>query len=338
MAGVSQSTVSRALSGAGLVSEQTRRKVLRAAQALNYQVDVNARALRSQSTRTLALLLHEDPAADRSAINPFFLAMLGAVTRAAAERRYAVVVSFQQASEDWVADYAHARRADGFLFLGYGDYSNWVEKAKRLEAVEAPFVTWGPVMPGQPGVFIGSDNVGGAAAATRHLIRLGCRRIAFLGDTSERSPEFRQRHQGYSEAADAAASTHANATNEAPVPADNSEQAGRAAVERLLSEGRTFDAVLAASDLIAIGALHALRAAGLRVPEDVAVVGFDDLHGAAWTTPALTTVRQDTAEAGRRLVGALLDRIEGRPVGSELVPTELVVRDSCGQRAASGFA
>lgn len=321
--------MSRALSGSGLVSEQTRRRVIRAAQALNYAVDVNARNLRSRSTRTLALLLHEDPAADASAINPFFLAMLGAVTRAAAERRYDVVVSFQQASADWVADYGHAKRADGFLFLGYGDYLGWVEKMRSLQAVEAPFVTWGPVLPDQPGVFVGSDNIGGARAATKHLLRLGRTEIVFVGDTSERCPEFRQRYEGYAAAVGAAARA---------VSADNAEHAGRAAVERLLAEGDRFDGLFCASDLIAVGALRAIRTAGLRAPEDVAVVGFDDLHAAAWTSPALTTVRQDTAAAGRALVEALLDLIAGRPVASQLVPTELVVRESCGQRAASGPA
>jgi DNA-binding LacI/PurR family transcriptional regulator len=350
-AGVSQSTVSRALSGSGLVSEQTRRKVIRAAQSLNYAVDVNARNLRSRSTRTLALLLHEDPAADASAINPFFLAMLGAVTRAAAERRYDVVVSFQQASADWVADYGHAKRADGFLFLGYGDYLGWVEKMRALEAVEAPCVTWGPVLPDQPGVFVGSDNVGGARAATEHLLRLGRDRIVFVGDTSARNPEFRHRYQGFLAASLANAraqtsvdaettsgSSHARGRRMDHVPADNGEHAGREAVERLLAEGRDFDALFCASDLIAVGALRALRSAGLRTPADVAVVGFDDLHAAAWTSPALTTVRQDTAAAGRALVEALLAVIAGRPAASQLVPTDLVVRESCGQRAASGPA
>lgn len=351
LAGVSQSTVSRALSGAGLVSDATRGKVLQAAKALNYQVDVNARALRSRATRTLALLLHEDPEADASAINPFFLAMLGAVTRAAGERGYDVLVSFQQASGDWVADYGHARRADGFVFLGYGDYPGWVERARRLEALEAPFVTWGPVLAGQPGVFIGSDNVGGARAVTEHLVRLGRRKIVFIGDASERRPEFRLRYEGFLSAslANARAQTsigdgdnesgfsHSRRTRKW-VAAENSERSGRAAVERLLAEGRSFDALFAASDLIAFGALRALQEAGLRVPEDVAVVGFDDLHAASWTNPPLTTVRQDTARAGRALVDALLDRIAGRSVASTLAPTELIVRASCGQGARSGPA
>lgn len=324
---MSQSTVSRALRDSRLVSEDTRKRVAEAASKLNYKVDVNARNLRSRSSRTLALLLCEDPGAGDSLINPFFLAMVGSITKAAGARGYDVLISFQQSSGDWYADYADSKRADGFVFLGYGDYLGYVEKIARLEEAEAPFITWGPVIEGQPGHFLGSDNVGGAREAVAHLIGLGRRRIACLGDATEHFPEFRQRHQGWLNAHRDAGLTADPALR---VQAVNSEESGRAAALQLLDTGARFDAIFAASDLIAFGAMRALQERGLDVPRDVAVVGFDDLHAAAWTNPPLTTVRQDTVTAGALLVEQILRLIRGEPAEPRLVPTRLVVRGSCG--------
>lgn len=200
LAGVSQSTVSRALSGSVFVREATRLKVTRAAERLRYKVDINARNLRTQTTRTLALLICDDPGAGTSHINPFFGPMLGAITREAAARGYDLLVSFQQFSDDWNADYTHRKRADGIIFLGYGDYPAYCERIARLDEAGAAFVTWGPVLPAQPGHFLGCDNFSGGRLAADHLLARGRRRIAFLGDTSERSPEFAARYAGYAAA------------------------------------------------------------------------------------------------------------------------------------------
>jgi len=133
-AGVSQSTVSRALRNSPLVNEETRQKIQQIARELNYKVDKNASSLRSQQTKTIALLLCEDHGAGSSLINPFFLSMLGSITRAAAKRGYDLLISFQQLSDDWHADYEDTNRADGIIFLGYGNYANFREKMERLKA------------------------------------------------------------------------------------------------------------------------------------------------------------------------------------------------------------
>ena len=121
-AGVSQATVSRALRGDPSVSEDTRRRVEAAAATLNYTVDKSASSLRGRLTGTLALLFFEDPTPDDSHINPFFLSMLGSITRACAQQGYDLLISFQQFSTDWHADYADSKKADGIILLGYGDY------------------------------------------------------------------------------------------------------------------------------------------------------------------------------------------------------------------------
>src|SRR3954471_11993888 len=125
LAGVSQPTVSRALRGSPMVSEKTRLRIESIAQQLNYKVDKNASNLRSQHSNTLALLFFEDPTPDDSLINPFFLSMLGSITRATALRGYDLLISFQQLSGNWHTDYEDCRKADGIILLGYGDYQEY---------------------------------------------------------------------------------------------------------------------------------------------------------------------------------------------------------------------
>lgn len=325
LAGVSQSTVSRALRGSPLVNADTTRRVLEAARQLNYKVDKHASSLRTQRAGTLALLLFEDPTGDDSHINPFFLPMLGSITRACARAGQDLLVSFQQLSDDWHADYADTRKADGLILLGYGDYLAYVGKLEKLVAQQTRFVRWGAVLPDQPGISIGCDNREGGRLAGEHLCRAGASRVAFLGHASERFPEFLERYQGCEQALHAAGLRLDPALQ---ADADSSEDAGAAAVRQLLNGGARFDAVFAASDLIAIGATRALTQAGLRVPEDVAVLGFDDIPAARLAQPPLTTVAQDTTDAGERLVQTLMQSIAGEPVSSQRLPVHLIERQS----------
>ncbi|QMW22162.1 LacI family DNA-binding transcriptional regulator [Sandaracinobacteroides saxicola] len=328
LAGVSQPTVSRALRGSASVSEQTRKRILAIAKQHNYTVDRHASSLRTQRSNTLALLFFEDPTDDDTMINPFFLAMLGSITRAAADRGHDLLISFQSQDSDWHAAYRDSRRADGIILLGYGDYTEYAPKLARLEAQDTPFVLWG-LPPGHEavGTAIGSDNVQGGHVATRHLLERGRRRIAFLGSVSAGCPEFQARFDGH-----AAALAEHDLGIEPALMADarSIEEDGRVAMRAILSRGVAFDAVFAVSDLIALGAIHTLQEAGLRVPEDVAVVGFDDIPSAALGSPPLTTVAQDVRTAGTALVEALLARIAGQKVESRLLPTRLVVRKSSG--------
>lgn len=326
LTGVSQSTVSRALRDSPLVSEETRLRIKAAADQLNYKVDKNASNLRSQHSGTLALLLFEDPTADDSHINPFFLSMLGSITRACALRGYDLLISFQQLSYDWHADYADTKKADGIILLGYGDYLAYLDKLQKLAAQGTRSVRWGAVLPDQPDVSIGCDNLQGGHAVAAHLLDRGCQRIAFLGDASSHYPEFFERYRGY-----VAALTDAGLEADSALQVDateSTEQAGYSAMETLLERGIPFDAVFAASDLIAIGAMRALADRGIKVPEQVAVAGFDDIPMARFLNPPLTTVLQDTKLAGETLVDNLLRLIRNEPVETRLLPVKLVVRRS----------
>lgn len=326
-AGVSQSTVSRALRDSPLVSAETRQRIQAIARELHYTVDKNASSLRTQHSGTLALLFFEDPSPDDSHINPFFLSMLGSITRACAQRGYDLLISFQQLSNDWHADFRDSNKADGIILLGYGDYLTYRSKLVKLVEQGTHFVRWGAVEPDQPGLSIGCDNFHGGTVLIEHLLALGRRHIAFLGTASQQYPEFAERHRGYTQALHAA---HCGADSRLQVDAVSAQQSGYDAACELLARNAPFDAIFAASDLIAIGAMQALAERGRKVPEDVAVVGFDDIPMASFVNPALTTAAQDSSRAGELLVTSLLKRIDGQPVESAMFPAQLVVRRSCG--------
>ena len=330
LAGVSQPTVSRALRGSPMVSEETRRRIETIAQQLNYKVDKNASNLRFQHSNTLALLLFEDPTPDDSLINPFFLSMLGSITRACAQRGYDLLISFQQLSGDWHVDYEDSRKADGIVLLGYGDYLEHRSRLEQLVRQGTHFVRWGAVLEGQPGLSIGCDNFQGAQQATQHLLGLGRRSIAFLGSASSHYPEFSERYRGYADALNQAGVT---VSERLQVDAITMEKSGYTAACELLDRRESFDAIVAASDLIAIGALRALQEHHIDVPGAVSVVGFDDIPAATLANPPLTTVMQDTRLAGEVLVDTLLRSIRAEPAEDRTLPARLVVRKSCGGKA-----
>jgi DNA-binding LacI/PurR family transcriptional regulator len=325
LAGVSQPTVSRALRGSPVVSIGTRQRIEEIARQLNYRVDKNASNLRSQHSNTLALLLFEDPTPDDSQINPFFHCMLGSITRASARRGYDLLISFQQSSRDWSQDYEDSRKADGIILLGYGDNEEYRPRLDKLKEQGTHFVRWGPVLSDEPGISVGSDNAQGAFDVTRHLLQSGRRRIAFFGTATTHYPEFFDRYRGYERAMMEAGVATSSALQ---VDAMTTEEAGYQAANELRARGVDYDAIVGASDLIAIGALRSLQEAGVDVPRQVAVVGFDDLPAASLTNPPLTTVMQDTRRAGELLVETLLRQITGEIATNSVIPTKLIIRKS----------
>ena len=325
LAGVSQPTVSRALRGSRSVSLETRQRIEAIARELNYSVDKNASSLRSQRSNTIALLFFEDPTPDESNINPFFLAMLGSITRQCGARGLDLLISFQKMEDDWHVRYQDSHRADGLILLGYGDYTLYERRLTDLVGHGTHFVRWGSVGDDTIGPTVGSDNVGAGRLAGEHLLGLGRRRIAFLGHADGHYPEFADRYAGLCQAMAA----HGLSPDPAlQVDALTGEEAGQAAAQALIGRGVPFDAIFAASDLIAIGAMRALAQAGLRVPDDVAIIGFDDIPAASLTSPPLTTLMQDMKGAGQLLVDTLVAQIEGLPVPPSTLPARLVVRGS----------
>ncbi|NNK99408.1 MAG: LacI family DNA-binding transcriptional regulator [Xanthomonadales bacterium] len=334
-AGVSQATVSRALRNSPLVNPETRKKIQRIAREMNYQVDRSAAGLRSQRSNTIALLLFEDPTTDDSRINPFFLSMLGNITRSAVAEKFDVLVSFQHLSDDWVSDYQTSNRADGIILLGYGDYGDISHKLQRLHEEGANIIIWGATTQELEGHAVGSMNKQGGEMATQHLLSLGRKKIAFIGNLGNDSPEFQKRFDGYKKTLQ---DMQLPLRSELRIDSDNHEDSGFSAMAQLLASGEAFDAVIAASDMIAIGALKCLRKSGFEIPRQVSVVGFDDIPAASYSSPSLTTVRQDTRAAARIMVRKLVSMINGEPVKTRLLPMSLVIRGSCGGRVKRSSA
>lgn len=325
LAGVSQPTVSRALSGSPSVSESTRARVIAAAESLNYKVDKNASGLRRQHSRTLALLFFEEMSSEAALINPFYLSLLGPMVRSCAEHGYDLLISFQQLSSDWHVDYEESRKADGIILLGYGDYLEYQPKLRKLIERGTHFVRWGSAGEGQLGATVSSDNEQGGHDATRHLLDQGRRRIAFVGTATPAYPEFLERWRGYCRALSAAG---IKIDPTLSVDAEPDEAAGRAAIEELVRREVQFDAVFAASDVSAIGALHALQKIGRSVPDDVAIVGFDDIPAALLSSPPLTTMAQDPRHAGEALVEAVVAAVKQGAAENRVLPVHLTVRES----------
>lgn len=330
IAGVSQATVSRALRNSPLVREETRDKIQQIARDLNYFVNRNAAGLRTHQSNTIALLIFDDTDITddtHTRMNLFFLSMLDNITRSAARLGYDVLISLQQLTDDWHIEYQASRRADGLILLGYGDYAEYGEKLDALMAANTRFIIWGPPVKDLPGHSFGCDNEEGGIQATSHLISLGRKRIAYIGRKAHRSPEHAARYTGYAKALREAGW---DCNDNLRQPADNVEIQGYEAARRLLDNGEPFDAIFASTDLIAIGAMRALQEAGLHVPGDVSVVGFDDMPLAEYVTPRLTTVRQNARVAGDGLVEGIVNLIQGKPIKSEFMPARLIVRESCG--------
>jgi DNA-binding LacI/PurR family transcriptional regulator len=326
-AGVSQPTVSRALRGDPTISPITRRRVEFIARELGYKVDKNASSLRSQHSRTIAILFFEDQRFAASLINPFFLAMLGSITGACAKAGYDLLISCQHLSTDWRIDYEDSRKADGIILLGYDDFLTYSAELERLAQQGTHFVHYGAALRGHPGLSVGCDDYKGGYEATRHLIGLGRRNIAFLGHASDHYPEFFGRYRGY---VDALREAGLDIVPELQAGAVSALPDGENATRQIIASGKPFDAIFAASDLIAVAALGVLRNAGIAVPQQVSVVGFDDIPAASMVTPPLTTMRQDTQLAGEVLVDTLLKLMHGEKAEGAVLPCELVIRMSCG--------
>jgi len=321
LAGVHVSTVSRALAGSPLVQQGKRDKILKLARERGYVVNATARNLRLKRTQTLSVVIPLGHEAGQPLTDPFFVSMLGHLADEITQHGYGMFLQkVLPPMDDWLPRLIGSQRSDGIIIIGQSTEHAAIEAAARNYA---PLVVWGGHLEHQSYCTVGTDNVGGARAAVEHLLSSGRRRIVFLGDPS--IPEIRLRHDGYRLAlARAPRGTRSDNIVPSHMTADTAYEAMRAYIR----EGGAFDAVFAATDVIALSAMRAISASGLSVPDDVAVVGFDDIPMAAHSIPTLTTVRQDLERGAKMLVNLLFRRLEGEATPSATMPAELIVRES----------
>jgi DNA-binding LacI/PurR family transcriptional regulator len=321
-AGVSVSTVSRALNDSPSVKRRTKQAIWQIARAHDYEFRASMPAGPSGADATIAVVVPAPQARESRVADPFFLELLAGIAEAARERNADLIVSHLTPRAGADLDYAMSTsRATGVIFIGQ---SSLHHAFSALAARDNRFVVWGAEFPDAQYCAIGSDNVAGGRRATAHLARLGRKRILFLGDTE--APEAEQRCRGYRQAL---AQAGIAVDDRLILPAHFEVHSAEAATRGAIAGGLKFDAVFAASDLIAIGAIRALTRSGLNVPSDVSVVGYDNIPAARLVTPQLTTIDQDANLAGRMLVSKLIDRGDG-PAMPERLETSLLIRESCG--------
>jgi DNA-binding LacI/PurR family transcriptional regulator len=321
LAGVATSTVSRALSGSPLVNEETRTRILELAASLNYTINVGARNLRQGSNRTIAVVVSDDEERRQDLSDPFFLSLLGMLADALTERGFNMLVARVGSQHLATAvSYYETGLALGVILIGHWRHH---DQLNQLAARRVPLVVWGAQLDQQLYCTVGSDNINGGDQAVSHLIGLGRRRIVFLGDI--RYPEMAQRCAGY-RAALARAGIDFDPRLQIAT-SFNAEDCKRV-VQRMVDDGIAFDAMFVVSDLLAMTAINTLRELGRSIPDEVSVVGFDDIALASYFHPALTTVRQSLEDVASAMVDAMLAQIDGQPAPPRQLPTRLVVRGS----------
>ncbi|MCM6764242.1 LacI family transcriptional regulator [Rathayibacter sp. ZW T2_19] len=322
LAGVSTKTVSNVLSGYVHVSERMRVRVMAAVEELDYEINVSAQALRSGRTTVLGLAVPE-------LSQPYFAELADAVITAARERGYTVLIEQTDVSDsDEIAVVASMKR-HAIAGLIYSPSAVALGDVTRLDA-EYPLVVLGDQRVESRADHLVLPDVEAVAAATEHLIGLGRRRIAFLGAAHEGATGTGAlRLQGHLEAL-AAAGLALDPGLIVGTPLWHRTE-GAQAVEHLLGLTSPIDAIVCCNDALALGAMGALQRAGLRVPEDVAVIGFDDIEDSRHSTPRLSTVSPHRTLLARRAVELLLGRIMGESATEPVVEQlgfSLLLRES----------
>jgi LacI family transcriptional regulator len=324
-AGVSPATVSRVLAGEYPVSAATRARVQRAVRELDYVANAQARALKGAGSRMVAFVMDD-------VTGPSFAYVAkGVEQQATAEGRLCLICTTHgdRTRELAVVEAMREQGADAVILVGGGylddDYRDrMIHFAHALDKAGSRLVLCGrpPLGEDVPTTVVEYDNEGGAYAMTSHLLSYGHRRVVYLGNvrldhttSRDRVAGFTRAHEAYGLPVDPALI----------VPGEFTETAGYAGTKRLLAQGVVCTAIFAATDMVAAGALRALQEAGVRVPEDMSLVGYDDIPISTHLRPALTTVRVPTEELGRTAVRLALHPSEPQHV---VLGTHIVVRDS----------
>lgn len=313
LAGVSKITVSRALGEGGLVNPETRAHIRALAEQHGYTLNVNARNLRLRRSHTVAVVVEMTPSPSRPISGPYPMEILGGISHELTSVGYSVLLTTRQAPMT-----PALQAADGLILLGQGAHD---EAVHVLDRWQLPMVVWGARRAQDRHIFVGSDNREGGARAAERFVSIGRRHPAFLGNVDHM--EIAARAAGFGEALAVHGIKHTLLRREAFTMA-----AGAEAMQTLLADRKAprIDALFACNDLLAMGAIRALTERGLRVPEDVSVIGYDDTPLGANFIPPLTSVHQGWHEGGILLARKVLALIDGKRARSEMLPTSLVVR------------
>lgn len=318
IAGVSAGTVSRALAGNSLVNVETRERIVSLAREHGFRPNQMASSLRRQKTDVIGIAIPLGHDQRQQVSDAFFMTLLGHLADALTERSYDLMLRrvIPERDEDWLDRFIGSGMIDGVLVIGQSDQFD------RIEDVAdgyLPMVVWGNHAEGQRHCVVGTDNRLGGRLAVERLIAGGARHIYFLGDIS--AVEFAARYAGATDAARRLGVEITPLTSH--LSSDRLEAEVAANLDRAFAPG---DAIFAATDSLAMASLARLKVNGVAVPEQVLVIGFDDLPMASQTAPPLTTVRQDIRAGAFAMVDLLMRRLAGEVTESIVMPPRLVAR------------
>lgn len=321
LAGVSKSTVSRALNNSALIGLETRERIQALAHKHNFKINVPARRLSMQRSNTIAFVTHAYHK-EFSVADLFGLEIMGGISKGLSMHGFDMLVVHVNPHEtEWAHLYLDTGRVDGFILMTSTRKQFHIE---ALVEMNAPFIVWGVPPSGANYCSVTGDNFNGGRIATEYLIQRGKRRVAFIGGPQDEL-EVQQRFEGYKKAL---LGSRRTVRPDLVAYGDYSNDSGARAMQQLLAQRTDLDAVFVNSDLMAIAAMDTIREHGRRVPEDIAVVGYDDLSIAEHSNPPLTTVRQNVPLAGQMLAENLIRYLETGIVTNAVTPVELVVRKS----------
>jgi LacI family transcriptional regulator len=322
-AGVSSATVSHVINGTRYVSEPVQEQVRKSMNDLGYRPNALARSLRSGYTHTVGLILPDSA-------NPYFAEVGHSIENAAFEAGYSVILCNTEndfEKESFYMDVLTKKQVDGVIFVTTGEGS---DSLKNLAEIGTPTVVMDRDFPGLELDVVLADSFQGGYLATQHLISLGHKRIGCIAGPSSINPSFR-RVIGYKQALQAA---NLDVEPELIMNGDFHPKSGWDVARAMLSQPDAPTAIFACNDLMAIGALRAAVELGLQVPDDLALVGYDDIELASYTNPSLTTIKQPKVEMGLAALNFLLGRIKNKQSAPQraLLPVSLVIRGSCGSQ------
>jgi DNA-binding LacI/PurR family transcriptional regulator len=278
--------------------------------------------LRTQKTKVVAVILNLIDHTEQSISDPFLLKIVADLNQALNNKGYDLLLSNSfMATGNWANYFINSQRADGLIVVGQGKSD---VKVQEVAASGVPLVVWGDPRRDSSYPIVGSNNRLGGKLATEHLLEGGCKNILFLGDPEHM--EMSGRYQGYQDALQ----KHGIIVDHTyTVAIDITSRAAYDKVrELILTKGLFFDGIVACSDMVALGAMRALKERYIGIPSDVGIIGFDDILMAELSYPSLTTIKQNTQIASQIMVDKLIAQFEGQKVDSSVVDIALIARQS----------
>ena len=323
LAGVSSATVSYVLNGKRTISEDTRRRVMEAVHQLDYVPDLNARGLSMRDSKLIGVVVPQTEPGDRLMFqNSFYSEVLGSIEYYARQRGYHILISATDANESYLT-LAKQRNLDGIIVIGmYPD-----EFYQQMKKTQIPIVLIDSYCNDHYYNNIRIDDAYGSYLATRYLLECGHRDAAFFAGQLKENGVMQKRLAGYRQALEEFGAAY---REDYVFEGQIDYKSGVTMAERLARSGSGVTAIVAAADILAIGAIKGLYNSGLRVPEDMSIIGFDDLEISQYLAPGLTTIRQQISLKGQRAVELLLEHIADPSLSKqeEILPLKLIERGS----------